>query len=84
MVPAENEFAGAAQPGLNHDSAFASQAETFQAIVSVLQLRQNFLAFKEFPDNQRVLTEAERKERVDGARRAYEGTEEQVGMQQMT
>ena len=82
VVPVENEFAGAAQPGLNHDSAFASQAETFQAIVSVLQLRQSFLDFKGITDHQRVLTEAERKELVDGARRAYEETEEQVGMQQ--
>ena len=48
--PAEEDSAGAPQPG-SEDLAFASQAETGRAILSVLKVRKRFLQSKNITDD---------------------------------
>ncbi len=67
---------------MDEDStAFASQEETRQAILSVLKLRQNFLHSKGIDDMAHVLTNDERGELVKSARFSYETSEEQLHLQ---
>ena len=80
--PAEEDSAGAPQPGSDYDTAFASQAETARAILSVLQLRHDFLKSKNIDDLRHVLTESERGELVKGARQEYEKSEQQLALQE--
>jgi hypothetical protein len=62
-------------------TAFASQEETRQAILSVLQLRQVFLQGKDIEDLRHVLTPDERGELAKSARKAYEMSVEQLDLQ---
>ena len=49
--PAEDDSAGAPQPGSEDVRAFASKADTFRAILDVLQLRQTYLQRGEHKTN---------------------------------
>ena len=80
--PADEDRAGAPQPSSDAETAYASQAETVRAIVSVLQIRQDFLARKNIDDLRYVLSEEERGELVRHVRKEYEQTDEQVRLQQ--
>ena len=78
--------AGAFQPGKEHEvdedsTAFASEEETRQGILSVLQLRHAFLYRKDIEDLRHVLTPFERSELAKSAREAYEMSGEQLDLQ---
>ena len=60
VQPAEDDSAGAPQPGSDYDTAFASRAETARAIVSVLQVRHRFLRSKNIADLRHVFIDGER------------------------
>ena len=64
------------------ETAFASQAETYRAIVSVLEMRREFLASKDINNLDHVLNETERREIVQHARAQYEHTDDQIARQQ--
>ena len=74
-------MAAPASRGAPHDPAFASQAETARAIVSVLQLRQSFLQRKNIADLGRLFSHEEREEVVKGVRDMYHASEEQQKLQ---
>ena len=63
------------------DTAFAPQHETYRALVSVLQMRCEFLASKGIDNLHHVMNETERKEVVQHARAKYENTEDQIARQ---
>jgi hypothetical protein len=62
-------------------TAFASQEETRQAILSVLQLRQVFLQGKDIDNLRHILSPDERGELAKSARMAYEMSVEQLDLQ---
>ena len=64
------------------DTAYASQEETGQAILCVLQVREEFLRRKNITNARRVLTPSERGELVQSARQEYEESEEQLALQE--
>jgi hypothetical protein len=67
---------------LDEDStAFASQEETRQAILSVLKLRQVFLQGKDIDNLRHILSPDERGELAKSARMAYEMSVEQLDLQ---
>jgi hypothetical protein len=83
--PLDNS-AGASQPGKEHEldedsTAFASQEETRQAILSVLKLRQVFLQGKDIDNLCHILSPDERGELAKSARMAYEMSVEQLDLQ---
>ena len=80
--PAEGDSAGAPQPGSDYDTAFASQAETARAILSVLQVRHEFLRSKNIADLRHVLTDTQRGELVKCVRKKYEVSEQQLALQE--
>ena len=73
---------GASQPGQEDEggedsTALASEEETGRGILSVLQLRHEFLRSKGIADMSHVFTKAERSEFTSLARQTYEESEEQ-------
>ncbi len=84
--PLDNS-AGASQPGKepaadDDSTAFASQEETRQAILSVLKLRQHLRWCKGIAEMGHVLTGDERGELTNAARAAYEEYGVQVVLQE--
>jgi hypothetical protein len=83
--PLDNS-AGASQPGEKHEldedsTAFATQEETRQAILSVLKLRQRFLQDNAIYNMCHILSSYERGELAKSARMAYEMSAEQLDLQ---
>ena len=78
----EGDVAGGPKPGSDYDTAFASEAETGRAILSILRVRHGFLRSKNITNLRHVLTADERKELVKRVRDEYEHSEEQLLLQQ--
>ena len=77
----EGDAAAAPQPGSDYDTAFASEAETGRAILSVLRVRHEFLLRKNITDPYHKLTQDERAELVKHVRNDYEHSTEQLALQ---
>ena len=79
--------AGASQPGReedvdDEDTAFASKEETGEAILSMLQLRREFLQRKGITDMRHILTDEERAELTKTVLEDYEMSTQQVELQE--
>ena len=82
----QDDVAGAPQPGGDDETdeggnVLASENETWRAIVSVLQVREQFLATIGVNDPTHLLSDPERIQMVAAVRKAYEALPDQVSLQ---